>query len=80
MARFQVDSFPLFVCVPDAMIYLPGNYLPTKLSHPPSLSPSLLLSLSLPYIDLLEGVIVLEEFCKELAAVAFVKFHAASGR
>lgn len=35
---------------------------------------------SLPYIDLLEGVIVLEEFCKELAAVAFVKFHAASGR
>ncbi|XP_038070551.1 protein FAM160B1-like isoform X2 [Patiria miniata] len=35
---------------------------------------------SLPYIDLLEGVIVLEEFCKELAAIAFVKFHAASGR
>ncbi|KAJ8365176.1 hypothetical protein SKAU_G00140070 [Synaphobranchus kaupii] len=34
-----------------------------------------------PGIDhstLLEGVIVLEEFCKELAAVAFVKFHAAS--
>ncbi|XP_072033663.1 FHF complex subunit HOOK interacting protein 2A-like isoform X2 [Amphiura filiformis] len=35
---------------------------------------------SLPHIDLLEGVIVLEEFCKELAAVAFVKFHAASGQ
>ncbi|KAJ8386555.1 hypothetical protein AAFF_G00168810 [Aldrovandia affinis] len=34
-----------------------------------------------PGIDhstLLEGVIVLEEFCKELAAVAFVKFHATS--
>ncbi|XP_020565443.1 protein FAM160B1 [Oryzias latipes] len=27
---------------------------------------------------LLEGVIVLEEFCKELAAIAFVKFHAAA--
>lgn len=26
---------------------------------------------------LLEGVIVLEEFCKELAAITFVKFHAA---
>ncbi|XP_071498967.1 FHF complex subunit HOOK interacting protein 2A-like [Diadema antillarum] len=36
--------------------------------------------MNLPYIDLLEGVIVLEEFCKELAAVTFVKFHAASGR
>nr|XP_054765402.1 FHF complex subunit HOOK interacting protein 2A-like isoform X1 [Lytechinus pictus] len=36
--------------------------------------------MNLPYIDLLEGVIVLEEFCKELAAVAFVKFHASSGR
>ncbi|XP_022086506.1 protein FAM160B1-like isoform X2 [Acanthaster planci] len=36
--------------------------------------------MNLPYIDLLEGVIVLEEFCKELAAIAFVKFHAASGR
>lgn len=35
---------------------------------------------SLPYIDLLEGVIVLEEFCKELAAVTFVKHHAASER
>lgn len=30
------------------------------------------------HLTLLEGVIVLEEFCKELAAVAFVKFHAAS--
>uniref|UniRef100_K7G3E6 FHF complex subunit HOOK interacting protein 2A n=1 Tax=Pelodiscus sinensis TaxID=13735 RepID=K7G3E6_PELSI len=32
-----------------------------------------------PIIDhmtLLEGVIVLEEFCKELAAIAFVKYHA----
>ncbi|XP_071792770.1 FHF complex subunit HOOK interacting protein 2A-like isoform X3 [Asterias amurensis] len=36
--------------------------------------------MNLPYIDLLEGVIVLEEFSKELAAIAFVKFHAASGR
>uniref|UniRef100_A0A3Q2QQR7 FHF complex subunit HOOK interacting protein 2 n=1 Tax=Fundulus heteroclitus TaxID=8078 RepID=A0A3Q2QQR7_FUNHE len=27
---------------------------------------------------LLEGVIVLEEFCKELAAIAFVKYHAAA--
>lgn len=35
---------------------------------------------NLPYIDLLEGVIVLEEFCKELAAVTFVKHHAASER
>ena len=26
---------------------------------------------------LLEGVIVLEEFCKEVAAIAFVKHHAA---
>uniref|UniRef100_A0A8C3LPN7 Family with sequence similarity 160 member B1 n=1 Tax=Chrysolophus pictus TaxID=9089 RepID=A0A8C3LPN7_CHRPC len=34
-----------------------------------------------PVIDhmtLLEGVIVLEEFCKELAAIAFVKYHASS--
>uniref|UniRef100_A0A4W3H4C5 FHF complex subunit HOOK interacting protein 2 n=1 Tax=Callorhinchus milii TaxID=7868 RepID=A0A4W3H4C5_CALMI len=34
-----------------------------------------------PIIDhmtLLEGVIVLEEFCKELAAIAFVKFHASA--
>ncbi|KAF4019267.1 hypothetical protein G4228_010508 [Cervus hanglu yarkandensis] len=30
------------------------------------------------HITLLEGVIVLEEFCKELAAIAFVKYHAAS--
>ncbi|XP_061088434.1 protein FAM160B1 [Conger conger] len=30
------------------------------------------------HLTLLEGVIVLEEFCKELAAVAFVKFHAAA--
>ncbi|CAL8258312.1 unnamed protein product [Lota lota] len=28
------------------------------------------------HMTLLEGVIVLEEFCKELAAIAFVKFHA----
>ncbi|XP_071827614.1 FHF complex subunit HOOK interacting protein 2A-like isoform X2 [Apostichopus japonicus] len=35
---------------------------------------------NLPYIDLLEGVIVLEEFCKELAAVTFVKHHASSER
>ncbi|XP_070541239.1 FHF complex subunit HOOK interacting protein 2A-like [Ptychodera flava] len=33
-----------------------------------------------PQIELMEGVIVLEEFCKELAAVAFVKAHAESGR
>ncbi|KAM4774690.1 FHF complex subunit HOOK interacting protein 2A isoform 1-T1 [Cyanocitta cristata] len=34
-----------------------------------------------PIIDhmtLLEGVIVLEEFCKELAAIAFVKYHASA--
>ncbi|XP_027707857.1 protein FAM160B1 isoform X2 [Vombatus ursinus] len=34
-----------------------------------------------PMIDhmtLLEGVIVLEEFCKELAAIAFVKYHTSS--
>ncbi|XP_061491900.1 FHF complex subunit HOOK interacting protein 2A isoform X2 [Rhineura floridana] len=30
------------------------------------------------HMTLLEGVIVLEEFCKELAAIAFVKFHASS--
>uniref|UniRef100_UPI00358EE328 FHF complex subunit HOOK interacting protein 2A isoform X2 n=1 Tax=Myxine glutinosa TaxID=7769 RepID=UPI00358EE328 len=30
------------------------------------------------HLTLLEGVIVLEEFCKELAAVAFVKHHAES--
>lgn len=29
-------------------------------------------------MTLLEGVIVLEEFCKELAAIAFVKYHTAS--
>jgi hypothetical protein len=26
-------------------------------------------------MTLLEGVILLEEFCKELAAIVFVKFH-----
>uniref|UniRef100_A0A8C6ZZ51 FHF complex subunit HOOK-interacting protein C-terminal domain-containing protein n=1 Tax=Nothoprocta perdicaria TaxID=30464 RepID=A0A8C6ZZ51_NOTPE len=30
------------------------------------------------HLTLLEGVIVLEEFCKELAAIAFVKYHASS--
>ncbi|KAG7492462.1 hypothetical protein MATL_G00014670 [Megalops atlanticus] len=30
------------------------------------------------HVTLLEGVIVLEEFCKELAAVAFVKYHAST--
>ncbi|XP_066548921.1 FHF complex subunit HOOK interacting protein 2A [Amia ocellicauda] len=30
------------------------------------------------HMTLLEGVIVLEEFCKELAAIAFVKFHAST--
>ncbi|XP_037637505.1 protein FAM160B1 isoform X2 [Sebastes umbrosus] len=30
------------------------------------------------HMTLLEGVIVLEEFCKELAAIAFVKYHAAA--
>ncbi|XP_075390804.1 FHF complex subunit HOOK interacting protein 2A [Tenrec ecaudatus] len=30
------------------------------------------------HLTLLEGVIVLEEFCKELAAIAFVKCHASS--
>uniref|UniRef100_A0A4W4GP18 FHF complex subunit HOOK-interacting protein C-terminal domain-containing protein n=1 Tax=Electrophorus electricus TaxID=8005 RepID=A0A4W4GP18_ELEEL len=32
--------------------------------------------LSVDHVTLLEGVIVLEEFCKELAAIAFVKYHA----
>uniref|UniRef100_A0A674DSC7 FHF complex subunit HOOK interacting protein 2 n=1 Tax=Salmo trutta TaxID=8032 RepID=A0A674DSC7_SALTR len=31
--------------------------------------------LNIDHMTLLEGVIVLEEFCKELAAIAFVKFH-----
>uniref|UniRef100_A0A672IX13 Family with sequence similarity 160 member B1 n=1 Tax=Salarias fasciatus TaxID=181472 RepID=A0A672IX13_SALFA len=50
----------------------------------PDFTPKLLLvsrRLSAPPIDhvtLLEGVIVLEEFCKELAAIAFVKYHAAA--
>ncbi|KAG9465671.1 hypothetical protein GDO78_017918 [Eleutherodactylus coqui] len=30
------------------------------------------------HMTLLEGVIVLEEFCKELAAIAFVKFHSSA--
>lgn len=30
--------------------------------------------LSLDHQTLLQGVVVLEEFCKELAAIAFVKF------
>ncbi|XP_012694218.1 protein FAM160B1 [Clupea harengus] len=34
--------------------------------------------LTIDHVTLLEGVIVLEEFCKELAAIAFVKFHAAA--
>uniref|UniRef100_A0AAY5KCY5 FHF complex subunit HOOK-interacting protein C-terminal domain-containing protein n=1 Tax=Esox lucius TaxID=8010 RepID=A0AAY5KCY5_ESOLU len=34
--------------------------------------------LNVDHMTLLEGVIVLEEFCKELAAIAFVKFHAAA--
>lgn len=33
---------------------------------------------SIDHMTLLEGVIVLEEFCKELAAIAFVKFHAST--
>lgn len=33
---------------------------------------------SIDHMTLLEGVIVLEEFCKELAAIAFVKYHTAS--
>ena len=33
---------------------------------------------SIDHITLLEGVIVLEEFCKELAAIAFVKYHASA--
>ncbi|XP_071947513.1 FHF complex subunit HOOK interacting protein 2A-like [Antedon mediterranea] len=36
--------------------------------------------MNLPHIDLLEAVIVLEEFCKELAAIAFVKHHTSSSR
>lgn len=38
----------------------------------------LVFSLSIDHTTLLEGVIVLEEFCKELAAIAFVKHHAAA--
>ncbi|XP_024153193.1 protein FAM160B1 isoform X1 [Oryzias melastigma] len=34
--------------------------------------------ITVDHVTLLEGVIVLEEFCKELAAIAFVKFHAAT--
>uniref|UniRef100_A0A671WTQ5 FHF complex subunit HOOK interacting protein 2 n=1 Tax=Sparus aurata TaxID=8175 RepID=A0A671WTQ5_SPAAU len=34
--------------------------------------------ITIDHMTLLEGVIVLEEFCKELAAIAFVKYHAAS--
>lgn len=34
--------------------------------------------INIDHMTLLEGVIVLEEFCKELAAIAFVKFHAAA--
>uniref|UniRef100_A0A8C5QH58 FHF complex subunit HOOK interacting protein 2A n=1 Tax=Leptobrachium leishanense TaxID=445787 RepID=A0A8C5QH58_9ANUR len=30
------------------------------------------------HLTLLEGVIVLEEFCKELAAIAFVKYHSST--
>ncbi|KAM4702647.1 FHF complex subunit HOOK interacting protein 2A [Rhinophrynus dorsalis] len=30
------------------------------------------------HMTLLEGVIILEEFCKELAAIAFVKYHSSS--
>ncbi|KAG7511644.1 hypothetical protein JOB18_006251 [Solea senegalensis] len=33
---------------------------------------------TIDHMTLLEGVIVLEEFCKELAAIAFVKYHAAA--
>ncbi|KAI5611635.1 protein FAM160B1 isoform 1 [Silurus asotus] len=33
---------------------------------------------SVDHVTLLEGVIVLEEFCKELAAIAFVKFHSSA--
>uniref|UniRef100_A0A3Q3SH77 Family with sequence similarity 160 member B1 n=1 Tax=Mastacembelus armatus TaxID=205130 RepID=A0A3Q3SH77_9TELE len=34
--------------------------------------------INVDHMTLLEGVIVLEEFCKELAAIAFVKYHAAA--
>ncbi|TDH01047.1 hypothetical protein EPR50_G00176190 [Perca flavescens] len=34
--------------------------------------------INIDHMTLLEGVIVLEEFCKELAAIAFVKYHAAA--
>uniref|UniRef100_A0A8C2JFM6 Family with sequence similarity 160 member B1 n=1 Tax=Cyprinus carpio TaxID=7962 RepID=A0A8C2JFM6_CYPCA len=55
--------------------------------HIPEFTPKLLLvrkrllglepeGMSVDHVTLLEGVIVLEEFCKELAAIAFVKFHA----
>ncbi|KAM6956478.1 FHF complex subunit HOOK interacting protein 2A [Aplochiton taeniatus] len=34
--------------------------------------------INIDHMTLLEGVIVLEEFCKELAAIAFVKYHASA--
>lgn len=44
-----------------------------QLPLPPSHDPHTL-SLRLDHQTLLQGVVVLEEFCKELAAIAFVKF------
>ena len=41
-------------------------------------SASFVSSISNDHRTFLEGVIVLEEFCKELAAIVFVKDHASS--
>lgn len=56
----------------QAWAVMPSAYLLTP-SH--AIVPYLLLSLHrLDHQTLLQGVVVLEEFCKELAAIAFVKF------
>lgn len=44
------------------------------LPTPPSRDPRHAVSFRLDHQTLLQGVVVLEEFCKELAAIAFVKF------
>uniref|UniRef100_A0A8D3AHZ0 FHF complex subunit HOOK-interacting protein C-terminal domain-containing protein n=1 Tax=Scophthalmus maximus TaxID=52904 RepID=A0A8D3AHZ0_SCOMX len=60
-----------------------------RIHHIPDFTPKLLLvrkrllglepeGITIDHMTLLEGVIVLEEFCKELAAIAFVKYHAAA--
>ncbi|XP_033285557.1 FHF complex subunit HOOK interacting protein 2B isoform X1 [Orcinus orca] len=59
---------------------LPGDpsqtlgYHAGTLPTPPSHDPRHAVSFRLDHQTLLQGVVVLEEFCKELAAIAFVKF------